>query len=109
MPFAIISGVHVSDRQYIREMLQLLFSDLLGLHAVQTTIHFLADDPSAPTDQRVVAQISSKKFSTMDATQLEKLAEGVIDVLEMNGSAFNEVMFVAALHVLARPNRMPAT
>jgi hypothetical protein len=103
MPFAIISGVHESNRRYIRDNLQLLFADMLGYEKEQTTVTFL-DDSSAPEDQRVVAQVCSKRFSTMTPAELGRLADGIVGVLEMNANPFNEVLFITALHVLARQN-----
>ena len=106
MPFAVISGIDESNRRYIRENLQLLFTDMLGHKKEQTTVHFLAADASAPADQRVIAQVSSKKFSTMEPTELAELSGGIVGVLETNGNPFNEVLFINALHVLARPNSL---
>jgi len=106
MPIIDISGLTADEgdaKIRIRKDLRIFFGTL-GFSEDSTSVTFATDDTIGP-DEHVMARMYSKKFMQMDVSDLERMCDNVVAILEKANHPFNEVFPIPVLAMIGRHNK----
>ena len=96
------SGLRSRNARYrIREKLVSLFTNE-GVPEEKVLIHFHREDETQIRPAPLVARASSAAFTNMKADRRERLANEVLEILELAGHSDSFVFFEAALTMAGR-------